>query len=199
MPPRGRRPAGSPDTRRSILTAARELFAAAGYERTTMREVAARAGVDPALIHHYFTNKDGLLSAAPPPPLDPAELLAGVADVPDRAGTELVRRLVGVWEGHPVVRKQMVAMVRTALSNDHATALLRAALTRTVVAAVQEAAAPDQRELRAALIVSHMGGLLLARYVLQVPGVADAAPNQLVDAVGPVVQHYLTGPLGAPV
>lgn len=98
MPPRGRRPAGGSDTREAILTATGELFAEVGFERATMREVATRAGVDPALIHHYFTNKDGVLAAALALPVDPAALLAGLDKDPDHAGQAIVRRVLGVWE-----------------------------------------------------------------------------------------------------
>ena len=79
MPGRGRRPLGSPDARRAVLDAARELFAERGFERTTMRAVAGQAGVDPALIYHYFGDKDGLLFAALQPPEDAAALFAGLA------------------------------------------------------------------------------------------------------------------------
>ena len=85
MPARGRRPLGSPDARRAVLDAARELFAELGYERTTMRAVGARAGVDPALIYHYFGDKDGLLSAA----IEiPADLAAALAEVLRAAGIQ---------------------------------------------------------------------------------------------------------------
>jgi AcrR family transcriptional regulator len=195
VPPRGRRPAGGPDTRAAIVASARELFARQGFERTTMRAVAARAGVDPALIHHYFGTKDGLLSAALTPPVSPHVLLAGLSEDRGRAGHEFVRRLLDVWEDHPVVQGQMLALIRTALSHEHATALLRETLQQTVVAAVREVAAPDRRELRAALVMSQMSGLLLSRYLVGLPGVADADRRSLVAAVGPVVQHYLTGRL----
>lgn len=195
MPPRGRRPAGGPDTRSAIVAAARELFARQGFERTTMRAVATRAGVDAALIHHYFGTKDGLLAAALTPPIDPEVLLAGLSRQRERAGHELVRRVLEVWDEHPVVRGQMLALVRTALSNEHATGLLRQALQRTVVVAVRDLASPDERDLRAALVLTQMSGLLLSRYLIQLPGIVDADRGALVDAVGPVLQHYLTGHL----
>ena len=91
MPVRGRRPLGSPDARQAVLDAARELFAGLGFERTTMRAVAARAGVDPALIYHYFDDKDGLLFAALQPPVDAATVFAGLAaTAAGRTGEELV-------------------------------------------------------------------------------------------------------------
>lgn len=191
MPPRGRRPAGAPDARAAILDAARELFAQNGFERTTMRGVAERAGVDPALIAHYFGNKDGLLAASVALPVDPLVLLAGLDR--QRAGTEIVRRILGVAESSPVVRGQMIALMRTALSHEQAAEAMRAALSRTVLVVVGELVEPDLAPMRAALVGSHLGGLLIGRYALQVPGLADAEPEQLVAAVGPVLQHYLTG------
>lgn len=197
MPARGRRPLGSPDARRAVLDAARELFAELGFERATMRAVGTRAGVNPALIYHYFGDKDGLLSAALEPPVDVAAVFAGIADDADRAGEELVRRVVRLWEDRPEIREQMLAILRTGLSHDHAGRLLRDILSSFILAGIGDVLASDQRELRAALIGSHIGGLMLARYVLKVPGAAAASPEDLVQAVGPVVQRYLTGPIAS--
>ena len=193
MSTRGRRPLGSPDARAAVLSAARELFAELGFERTTMRAVAARADVDPALIYHYFGDKEGLLAAAIELPVDPAILFAGVAGDPSRAGEELVRRVVTLWDHHPEIRERMIAVLRTGLSHDHAAQLVRDLLSSNLLAALGEVLAGDRRELRTGLIGSQIGGLMLARYVLKVPGAADASPEDLVRAVGPVVQHYLTG------
>jgi AcrR family transcriptional regulator len=196
VPVRGRRPLGSPDARQAVLAAARELFAELGFERTTMRAVAARAGVDPALIYHYFGDKDGLLVAALQPPAENATVFAGLADEADRAGEELVRRLISLWEDRPEVREQMTAILRTGLSHDRASRLLRDILSSFILAALGDVLADDRRELRAALIGSQIGGLMLARYVLRVPGAAAASPEDLVQAVGPTVQRYLTGDIG---
>jgi AcrR family transcriptional regulator len=197
VPPRGRRPAGGSDTREEILTAGGELFAEIGFERTTMRMVAARADVDPALIHHYFGNKDGLLAAALALPVDPAELLAGLDKDPDHAGQAIVRRIIGVWEADPETRRRLLALMRVGLSHDHAAGVLRDLLGRTILTAVARVVADDHRPLRAALVGTQMGGLLLGRYVLGIPAVRDATLEQLVVAIGPVVQHYLTGPVSS--
>jgi len=194
VPVRGRRPLGSPDARQAVQDAARELFSERGFERTTMRAVAARAGVDPALIYHYFGDKDGLLLAALQPPADAATVFAGLAaTAADRTGEELVRRLIGLWEERPEIREQMAAILRTGLSHDRAGRLLRDILSSFILAALGDVLADDRRELRVALIGSHIGGLMLARYILEVPGAAAASPEDLVQAVGPTVQRYLTG------
>lgn len=194
MAARGRRPLGGPDARRAVLDAARELFAKLGFERTTMRAVAARAAVDPALIYHYFGDKDGLLSAALRAPVDPA-VFAGLGDDAGRAGEEFIRRVVRLWEDRPEVREQMLAMLRTGLSHDQAGRMLREILSSFILAALGDVLADDRRELRAALIGSHVGGLMLARYALKIPGATTASPEDLIHAVGPVIQHYLTGPV----
>lgn len=196
MPPRGRRPAGGSDTREAILTAAGELFAEVGFERTTMREVATRAKVDPALIHHYFGNKDGLLAAALALPVDPATLLAGLDKDPEQAGQAIVRRVLSVWEADPETRRRLLALMRVGLSHEHAARVLRDLLGRTILTAVARVVAEDHRPLRAALVGTQIGGLLLGRYVLGIPAVRAATPEQLAVAIGPVVQHYLTGPVG---
>jgi AcrR family transcriptional regulator len=198
MTARGRRPQGSPDARQAMLEAARELFAERGFERTTMRAVGTRAGVDPALIYHYFADKDGLLAAVVEPPVDLPAVLTGIADDPSQAGEEIVSRVIGLWENHPDIRGRMLAMLRTALSHDHAAGLLRDMLNSWLLGALGDVLADDQRELRAALIGSHLGGLMLARYVLRVPGAAAATPEELIQAVSPTVQRYLTGSLIPP-
>ena len=193
----GRRPVGGPDTRETILTAARELFADRGFDRTTMRAVAARAEVDPALIHHYFGTKDGLLRAVLELPMDPAELLGDLGGDPEHAGEELVRRVLGAWEADAETSQRMVALLRTGLSHDQAAVVLRDLLGRTILAVVQRSVAPDQPTLRAALVGTQMGGLVLGRYLLRFPTVADATVEELVRAVGPTIQRYLTGRLDA--
>jgi AcrR family transcriptional regulator len=195
MPTRGRRPLGSPDARQAVLNAARELFAEQGFDRTTMRAVGTRAGVNPALIYHYFGDKNGLLAAVIEPPIDLAAMLTGINDDPSRAGQEIIRRALSLWENRPDIRERMLAMLRTALSHDQAARLLRDMLSSWLLEALGDALADDQCELRAALVGSHMGGLMLARYLFKVPGATSATPEDLVQAVGPTIQRYLTGTL----
>ncbi len=196
MPPRGRRPVGGPDAREQILTAAGELFAELGFERTTMRGVAARADVDPALIHHYFVNKEGLLAAALVLPVDPGALLAGLDQDPEHAGAGVVRRVLGVWEADPEIRRRLLGLIRVGLSHEYAAGVLRDLLGRTVLTALATVVADDQRPLRAALAGTQMAGLLMGRYVLGIPAIRDATSEQLALTIGPVLQHYLTGALG---
>jgi AcrR family transcriptional regulator len=195
---RGRPPAGGPDTRKAILAAALDQFAENGFERTTIRAVAAQANVDPALIAHYFVNKDGLLAAALVIPFDPAVVLSGLDVDRETAGAEIIRRILTLCETTPAVPRHMAAMLRTGLSHDYAAGLMRDVLGRTVLAVLGELVEPDGRELRAALLGSQLTGLLLARYMIQVPGVAHATTEEIIQAMAPVLQHYLTGPLETP-
>jgi len=195
MPPRGRRPVGGTDTREQILTAAGELFSELGFERTTMRAVAARADVDAALIHHFFVNKEGLLAAALVLPVDPAALLAGLNKDPAHAGEAVVRRVLGVWEADPQTRRHLLGLIRVGLSHEYAAGVLRDLLGRTILTALARVVADDRQSLRAALVGTQIGGLLLGRYVLGIPGVRDATPEELALAIGPVIQHYLNGPI----
>ena len=193
----GRRPDGGPDTREAILAAARDLFAANGFDRTTIRAIGTRAEVDPALVHHYFGTKDQLLAASLELPMDPVALLGDLGGDPERAGEELVRRVLGLWESDPETRRRLVALLRTGISHDHAAALLRDLFGRTILAVLQGFVVADRPELRAALAGTQLGGLILGRYLVGVPAVADASVEELVAVVGPGVQRYLTGPLGA--
>lgn len=193
----GRRP-GVSGSREAILHAARGLFAQAGYDRTTMRAVAARARVDPALIHHYFGSKEGLLAATLELPFDPSRVLAGIAAEPEQAGYEIVRRLLKAWDASPDNRDRMVAMLRAALSHDRPAIAMRDLLMRSVLVQLRCIVSDDTADLRASLIGTQLGGLVLGRYVLRIPAVADASHEELVAAIGPALQHYVTGPLSEP-
>jgi AcrR family transcriptional regulator len=171
------------------------LLAAVGVERASIRAIAADAGVDPALIYHYFATKDQLITAALSPPVDPAELLAGIDEAPEEAGAELVRRVLTMWETDPAARELMVALLRAAISHDDAAAVLREVLGARILAPLQGLVLPEERALRTSLVASQIAGMLLARYVVGLPAVRDAAPEDLVRSVGPAIQHYLTGSL----
>ena len=158
-----------------------------------MRAIAADADVDVALIYHHVGTKEDLLAAVLTPPVDPALLLDGVDADPRHTGEELVRRVLDVWDRDGDARQAMVGLLRVGLSNDHAAEALRHALGSTILASVQRVVARDAAPLRAALIGSQIGGLLLGRYVVRIPALRDASAATLAAAIGPVVQHYLVG------
>ncbi|MEW2377798.1 TetR family transcriptional regulator [Micromonospora sp. NPDC047812] len=191
----GRRP-GNPDTRQAILDAARAAFAERGFDRASIRAVAAAARVDPALVHHYFGSKDRLFLAAMHAPADPAELLPRVL-AGDRAGLgeRLVRAFLGVWDSPAGTAG--VALLRSAVSNEWTARLLREFLVTQVLRRVLDQLDVDPAELplRGSLVASQLIGLAMMRHVVRLEPVASAAPETLVAAVGPTVQRYLTGDL----
>ena len=190
---RGRRP-GAPDTRAEVLAAARASFAERGFRGTTIRAVAASAGVDPALVHHYFGSKDDLFVAALQIPVDPREVLAPVvAAGPDGAGERLMRTLLGVWDD-PAVQPGLLALVRSLISDDSG-GLVRDAFIPVVVGPVLAGLVADRPDVRIPLVASQVVGLIVARYVIALPPMAQMPAEDVVARVGPVVQHYLTGDL----
>jgi len=190
---RGRRP-GAPDTRAEVLAAARASFAEKGFRGTTIRAVAASAGVDPALVHHYFGSKDDLFLAALEMPVDPRELLAPVvAQGPDGAGERLLRTFLAAWDD-PEIQVRLLAVVRSVLSEDGAT-LLNEGFIPVVVGPVLAQLVVDRPEVRVPLVASQVVGLIVTRYLLALPPMAEMSADDVVARVGPVLQHYLTGDL----
>nr|WP_300049309.1 TetR family transcriptional regulator [uncultured Nocardioides sp.] len=190
---RGRRP-GAPDTRAEVLAAARASFAEKGFRGTTIRAVAASAGVDPALVHHYFGSKDDLFLSALQMPVDPRELLAPVvAEGPDGAGERLLRVFLSVWDD-PDMQVQLLAVVRSVLSAD-GTTLLKDGFIPVIVSPVLTRLVTDRPEVRIPLVASQVVGLIVTRYLLALPPMAQMPAADVVARVGPVLQHYLTGDL----
>ena len=187
----GRRP-GKPDTRQMILAAARDVFAEWGYDRASIRGIAAQAGVDPALVHHYFGNKDSLFQAAIQSPIDPGELLteALTGKGLDGLGERLVRVFLRVWDSP--AGKPAAAMVRSMVGRDWTTRLLREFLVSQVFRHIKAAGVVTEPERRFPLIASQMIGLAMTRYILKVEPLASADPDWVVAAVAPTVQRYLT-------
>jgi AcrR family transcriptional regulator len=198
----GRR-AGDSRTREAILDAARKRFGDSGYAGATIRGIAADAGVDPALVHHYYGNKERLFSAAMRMPVIPGELLEtalapGSRDPGQTLGQHLVRTVVTVWD-MPEIRATVLGLLRTAVTSEQAAAMLREFLSAAMLGRIAGAAAdpgtPDARR-RAALVASQMVGLALARYVLAIEPIASSTGDELAAAVGPTLDRYLTGELG---
>ncbi|WP_236830557.1 TetR family transcriptional regulator [Blastococcus sp. KM273128] len=182
-----------------MLAAARAAFAERGFDGASIRAIATAAGVDPALVHHYFGSKDQLFLAAIEAPANPAEFLPEVlAGGRDELGANVVRMLLRVWDGP--ARPAGLALVRSAVSNEWTAKLLREFLVsqvlRRVVATLD--ATPEERTARGALVASQLIGVVMARYVLRVEPLATATPEELVAAVGPTVQRYLTGEVELP-
>ncbi|GII53432.1 TetR family transcriptional regulator [Planotetraspora thailandica] len=190
----GRRP-GSPQTREAILDAAIEAFTQAGYAGTTIRGVARTAEVDPALVMHFFGNKDGLFDAAIRSGGLPLRELGDVleGDV-DGLGERLMRRYLSLWE-HPEHGARLRAILSSAASSPAAAAMLTEFLTNEVLQPLAEQLRGGEAETRGILAGSQLIGLGFARYVLKVPPLASLDHDQLVACVAPVIQRYLTGDL----
>ncbi|RSM52634.1 TetR family transcriptional regulator [Actinoplanes sp. ATCC 53533] len=191
----GRRP-GNQDTKQSILESARKAFAEVGYDKASVRAIAAVAGVDPALIHHYFGTKEKLFLATMNLPINPAEVVPkAMAGPREQAGERLVALLISVWDSPAGIAA--VGLLRSAMSNEWTARLLREfVVTQVLRRAVAELDIDEkQAQTRAALVATQIGGLVMVRYVLKVEPVASAPAEQLVAAIGPAVQRYLTGDL----
>ncbi len=190
---RGRRP-GSPDTRAAILTEARTLFAARGYAGTSVRAVAAAAGVDAALVHHYFGTKDDLFVAALELPVDPRVVLApAIADGPDGAGERMLRVFLSVWD-NPELRVPLLGLV-TSVVDPAGRRLLSDGFLPAVLAPVGVALGIDHPEVRMPLLASQVFGLIVVRYLLEVEPVASMPADDIIAIYAPTLQRYLTGPL----
>jgi AcrR family transcriptional regulator len=191
----GRRP-GNQDTRKDILSAAREAFAERGYDGASIRQIATGAGVDPALVHHYFGNKEQLFLETVQAPINPREVLPAVlAGGVEGVGERLARMFLGVWDspaGSPAA-----ALLRSAVSNEWTARMLREFLISQVLRRIMKdlnLETPDA-PLRASLVASQLVGLAMARYIVKVEPIASAPPEQLITAIGPTLQRYIAGDL----
>ncbi len=189
----GRRP-GSPDTRGAILAAARECFAAKGFDATTVRAVAAAAGVDAALVHHYFGTKRSLYLAAVDLPIDPGPILERILDVPDdELGASIIRHIVPIWDSE--IGKAAIAAVRATIAGPTPAAMsgMFTILVGTLSARVDVPAGTGVT--RGSLVATQMIGLAMARHVIGVGPIASMSVDDLAALVGPTLQRYLTGEL----
>ncbi|WP_225732452.1 MULTISPECIES: TetR family transcriptional regulator [unclassified Nocardia] len=194
----GRRP-GRTDTRGAILAAARKRFADNGFDKTSIRAVATDAGVDPALVHHYFGTKQELFAAAVELPMDPNIVLQAIAAAPvDELGETIVRVVLGVWDS--AAGPGLVATMRSIIGGgESANSLARSFLLEIVLKRVREriATPEDDGRFRVAMAISQMGGLLLTRKLLELPPMTEASVDEIVAAAGPTLQRYLTGDIGS--
>ncbi|HMA45607.1 MAG TPA: TetR family transcriptional regulator [Frankiaceae bacterium] len=181
--------------REAILAAARRRFTAEGYERTTIRTVAADAGLDPSMVMRYYGSKDGLFVAA----VDVDPRLPDLADVP-RAdlGWVLARHFVGLWESDEA-HETLLVLLRSAVSHPDAADRIRAVFTDQVLPLVRAATGgAADADLRAGLISTQVLGTALSRYVLRLPPVVALDADTLAATLAPLLQHLFTGPLTAP-
>jgi AcrR family transcriptional regulator len=189
----GRRP-GNQDTRGQIITAARQAFAAKGFAGASMRGIAAEAGVDAALIHHYFENKEQLFLATVALPLEmPQKLEEVAAGGLDGIGERLVRTVLGVWDSD--LQPSLIAGIRTTLTDPALTRSVGEFLALEIIGRVlrRDDLPPEEANRRAGLAASQVLGLVIGRYVLQLPLLVSRRSEDLVVEIGPTVQRYLDG------
>ncbi|MER7464156.1 TetR family transcriptional regulator [Streptomyces sp. NPDC097981] len=181
-----------PGTQERIRLAAREVFAERGYDKTSVRGIAKVAGVDPALVHHYFGSKDELFAAAIEVSMEPALVIPAIlGEGPEGIGERLARYFLGIWE-NPVTRAPLLAVIRSALTHEAAAAVLRRLVLRRLLERVAADLDVPDPTFRAELAASHMIGIALLRYVVQVEPLASADPEAIVTLVAPTLQRYLT-------
>ena len=181
----------SEGTRRAILGAARATFAARGYEQTTIRAVAAQAGVDASMVMRYFGSKAGLFTAAVTMDLDIPDLRSVPAS---GRGELLVRLFINRWEAPPS-DDEMIAMLRAGVTSETVAGRLQDVLSQLVTEPI--AAFGDERATeRGTLIGAQLLGLGLCRYILRFEPLASMSADEVVAAVAPSVQRYLTQPVG---
>jgi AcrR family transcriptional regulator len=188
----GRRP-GTGGTREKILAAARRHFAEAGFDSATIRGIAGAAGVDPALVLHYFGSKEGVFRAAVNVPVDPTQFLPQVLEPGlDGLGERLVGFFLTTWDspaGSP-----LLGVIRSVVTSEMAAALMRDFVSREILSRIAEALELDQPGLRASLAASQLIGLAMLRYVVRVEPLASASHSDLAAWLGPTLQRYFTDP-----
>jgi len=192
---RGRPPrTESADTRDRILNAAREEFSERGYEKTSVRGIAKAAGVDSALVHHYFGTKEQVFEASVEVAFAPALKVRDVVlEGPlDDVGERMTRVIFGLWE-NPVSRKPLLAIVRSAVNNEAAAAVFRRLVSAQLMRRIAgEIDSPDA-ELRAELAAAQLVGVAMMRYVIKIEPIASVDVEEIITRVAPVVQGHLTG------
>ncbi|GAA3389872.1 TetR/AcrR family transcriptional regulator [Cryptosporangium minutisporangium] len=194
----GRRPGGGSGTQQAILDAARTAFTEFGYDGATIRGIAGKAGVDPALVHHYFGTKEHLFVAAMELPFEPSVLLPTLLEPGlDGLGERLVRMLLSIWDGMGE-QNPFAALLRSAMTHERAAAMFREFATSAIFSTVVKAIDADRPELRTGMVASQIAGLVMTRYLLKLPAMVEATPDELVAGIGPTLQRYLTEPLNLP-
>jgi AcrR family transcriptional regulator len=174
-------------TKAAILTAARQRFAAHGYERTTIRGVAADAGIDPSMVMRYFGNKAQLFEAALAIDLRLPELSGVSAEELPRT---LVRHFLSRWEGDPA-DDALLVLLRSAVTNQHAAERMHDVFAAQVAPALATAVGPEMAAHRAGLVSAQLLGLALTRYLLRLPAITALTPEQIEGSLAPAIAATL--------
>ena len=193
-PKRTGRRRGLSESRERIAAAARLLFGELGYERTTFRRIASAAGVDPALVVHFYGSKEDLFRQVMRFPEGVSDALVHVAEEPsDRMGRRFAELAVGALE-NPATKSIFLGRIRSASSHPDAAALVRETVTRDL-SRLTSAITQDRPDARAVLLGAHIVGIALARYIVRVEPLASLPPAEVIDLIAPTFQRYLAEPL----
>jgi AcrR family transcriptional regulator len=187
----GRRP-GTPGTRAAILAVARERFGERGYDATSLRAIATEAGVDPALVIHYFGSKESLFVAATGMAADLLDVFEGFAGL---SATDRVQALVRGYLNlvdSDSSRNQIIALVRSAVSNEKAATMLREFMTAQLLPLIADLTDEPDARLRASLIAAQLIGMAMLRHVVKVGPVAGATPDEIVSLITPAIESYIS-------
>jgi AcrR family transcriptional regulator len=191
------RPTGPSDTRERILVSARELFSQNGIGKTSIRAIAADAGVDPALVHHYFGTKEQLFAAAINIPFDPTKILGPLRTAPvEELGRLLPSLVLPLWDSE--IGAGLIATLRSAMAGDQIN-IFRSFLRDVVV--TELAARVDEPKgsgvIRAEFVATQILGVAMARHIFELEPFTSLPIEQIVETIAPNLQHYLTGELPA--
>jgi AcrR family transcriptional regulator len=189
------RPAGGSDTRERILASARELFARNGIGNTSIRAVATAAGVDSALVHHYFGTKEKLFAAAVRIPIDPMDIIGPLREIPvEEIGYKLPSMLLPLWDSELGTR--FIAALRSIIAGSEVN-LFRSFIQDVIAVEVGARVdnPPGSGIVRIQFVASQLVGVVMARYILQLEPFASLPPEQIAKTIAPNLQRYLTGDL----
>jgi AcrR family transcriptional regulator len=189
------RPAGTSDTRERILVSARELFARNGIDKTSIRAVAAAAGVDPALVHHYYGTKQQLFAAAIHVQIDPMQVIGPLLETPvEEIGYTLPKLLLPLWDSE--MGKGFIATIRSLLAGSEVS-LIRSFLQEVIAAEIGPRVdnPPGSGRIRIQFVASQLVGVVMARYILELDPFKSLPVDQIAETIGPALQRYLTGDL----
>lgn len=189
------RPPGTSNTRERILAVARELFARDGIDRTPIRAVAAAAGVDPALVHHYFGTKQQLVAAAIHIPVDPMQVLGPLRETPvGEIGYRLPSLLLPLWDSE--MGTGLIATLRSLLAGADVSVtrwFLQEVIAAEVGSRVDDP--PGTGTLRVQFVATQLLGVLMARYIIKLEPLASLPVDRVAKTIAPNIQRYLTGDL----
>jgi len=196
-PRRGRWRTGE-QSRERVLTAARACFGRDGYDRTTLRAIAARARVDPSIIHYFFGSKQQLFTAAMSTPEPALVMISTLLNQGlDGFAPRLLARFLQMWDTAENF-EPLVALVRSAPTHGTAASMLQRLIHEQLGARLAERLPPEDAALRVGLFSSQLIGIAVSRYLVRTEPIASADPRTLVRWLGPVLQNYLTGPVPPP-